>query len=338
MTMTMTRHSKKWGFTLCAWLAAAGLARGAGPELRVGASCESTGAAPGSDVAVGIAFAAGTDESSGRRNEVAAVDFTLRFDPGALTVTDVSLAPTLAESGRWEADWEGSLGRPSSPGSVTVALAPKFAAPPLPSLPDGPLVEVTLAVAADAAPQCSALGLDGVEFSTPPLGLPLAAGDLANGAVDVGGEGCADCRDNNGDGLLDLGDPDCGAQIVQVDRLARQRKNLLLKTRLARLVSDAEDVQVTVVVGGSVLVCERIDRGDFKRKKGNRLVFKARRGSSMNVRVLTLKRKRSGGTKLTATLRTTVSSEETSANVSLHVGGDRLYARTVPILTRGRRG
>jgi hypothetical protein len=330
----------------------------AGPELHVGASCETTTVEPGSPVTVPIEFRTGTDDG-GVPNRVSAIDFQLQF-PEQFTVIDVVLAARLDDSGFRAPQWQGSVGLPIVPGQTQIALEPEFALP-LPELTDGPVVEVTLALAADAAGGCAAMTLvpESVQFSAPPQGLGVDAGPLGNGAIQIAGtavtttvpastttttlaqsEQCGDCVDNDGNGAIDLADPACGAQAVVVKRVkiaGRNTQKALLQAELPMVVTP-DDLSPHVAMWVEPPAAEPshcalpvLAPGEFRmkdRKKGAQLRFKAKTGT---VRKLTLSASEARGrTTLTAVLVGVGIPEDAGiVEIGLELG-DRSFFERVP--------
>ena len=195
----------------------------AGPELSVGASCDTDRIGGGAAVTVPITFRAGTGDA-GLPNGVSAIDFAVTFAADALTVSDVRPSAGLAP-GTWTFDWERTLGLPETPGRVGIAIAPEFQFP-LPTLPDGPIAELVLTGATTGESRCLAIEIppDSVVLSTPPLGLAITPGSVTGGGVAVT-ELCQDCADNDGDGLIDLADPDCGARPISAQVMVKRTKH-----------------------------------------------------------------------------------------------------------------
>ena len=186
----------------------------AGPELSVATTCDSTPIAAGATVTVPVVFRAGTSDA-GSPNAVSAADFAVTFAADVFDVGDVRLPAGLASSGNWTLAWERTLGQPEVPGRVGILVAPELVTP-VPTLPDAAIVELLLVARADAPDRCVAIEIpiDSVVLSTPPLGHAIAPGRVTSGGVAITttvAELCRDCADNDGDDLIDLADPDCGA-------------------------------------------------------------------------------------------------------------------------------
>lgn len=185
-------------------------AAAAGPELTVSVACNTNQVGTGTTVTVPITFRAGSADS-GQPNAVSAIDMVVTFASDAFAVADVRLPGPLASSGSWAVDWERSLGLLETPGRVRIALAPEVAFP-VPTLPDGTVVELTLIAMANGQSRCVPVEIaaDSVVLSRPPVGLAVAPGPITNGGVAIT-ELCQNCVDDDSDGLIDLADPDCGA-------------------------------------------------------------------------------------------------------------------------------
>ncbi len=113
----------------------------AGPELSVGASCDTDRIGGGAAVTVPITFRAGTGDA-GLPNGVSAIDFAVTFAADAFTVSDVRLRRAGARHldirlGAHARDFRRRLDAQAS------RSAPEFQFP-LPTLPDGPIAELVL--------------------------------------------------------------------------------------------------------------------------------------------------------------------------------------------------
>jgi hypothetical protein len=279
-------------------------AAAAGPELRVAAQCD-VDRPPGTAVVVGIDFVRGTDDDTGAGNEVSGLDFTVELDPAAFEVERVALAPALAGTQAW---LDPVTPEAPAPGRLPVQLVPKFQLP-LPTLADGRIIELGLAVKPGAAAGCHDITLadDSVVFSAPPLGLSIPAGPISSGGLLVGSgpqppEICDDCTDNDGDGAIDLADSECAADGFQLGAIkaSKRKRTLTVKGKLPGALTDLGDaVRLTVSVDGvAALGCLELPADSFRNKKNKR--FTLQKNTAPGIKSLVLKRgKRTTRLKLT---------------------------------------
>jgi hypothetical protein len=347
--MTRARPGKELDMTargacstlLAALLAAPLTAAAAPPALRVVQTCDTAAASIPGTATITVALSAGTD-GSGQPNAVSALDFKLTFGASTFTVTGVRLPPALEASGSWIApDWEGSLfpGQPLPAGSVQVALAPRLAVP-LPVLPDGPVVEIDVAVEGSAAPACSVFAFppEGVVFSAPPLGVAIA-GSAQDGGVDVGGEVCDDCTDNNGNGATDMADARCtatGLTLKAAKTGKTSTKPMRLTAELAGLVSSVGGggLRLTVGAEGGTALCELLPPERFTTKKNGTLMVK----NAGKITKLVLKpQKKRGVTRVTAVLSgVALPAGAQELGVSVQASAQRFYGTGTLRTKKGR--
>jgi hypothetical protein len=153
-----------------------------GPELRIVADCATTVASPGAPTVVPIVFEAKIDDTSGERNEVSSLDFTIDFDEERSAVGDQDLTLPAAVGAKWSI----TVAVDTAAGTVRAQVVPKFAVP-LPVLDDGPVAQLGISALPSAPTGCVTLSFvpGSVVFSSPPLGLPIPPGQLGNGQMSL---------------------------------------------------------------------------------------------------------------------------------------------------------
>lgn len=327
----MTTRRTLGAFTLLSALVTATAA--AGPELIVGTSCDNDRIGGAATVTVPITFRAAVADN-GQPNAVSALDFAVTFAPDALSVSDVR--PTAAlDLEAWSFDWQRTLGLPETPGRVTIAIAPQFNRL-LPTLPDGPIAELVLTGAATGQSRCVPIEIpaDSVQLSKPPLGTWLDPGPVTGGGVTIT-EMCQDCADNDGDGLVDLADPDCGAKPLAATQMMLKRTKRgsaapkMTSTIGAALEKLTGPVRLTIRPEGvEPATCLTLEAqvSKSKRKRNRRTyVLKNRDGKKVAKLESNLKKARTSmkDGKLTGL---TPPLDATSFSVSLWLGDDPFYA------------
>ena len=318
-------------------------AAAAGPELAVGATCGANTVAPGATLTVPITFRAGTSDK-GAANEVSAADFVVSFAADAFTVGAVQLPQGLAATGQWTVDWEGTIENGQVvPGRAGILLAPNFEFP-VPRLPDGTIVELVLVAMGAARCVPIEIASDSVVLSAPPVGLEIAAGPIAGGGAMITGgppppppaEQCQDCADNDGDGLTDLADPDCGARPAtfagKPEKVTVRRKKsgavlVTMRGTLPKAFDEAtETLRVVLLPAGTGAEgCFTLEAaGTGRGKKRKRTYLFKRGGKKMATLISDLKHGRST---LAATLTgVPVPPQAPSLSVSIWSGNDPFYA------------
>lgn len=330
----------------------------AAPALQVAAACATTCVVPGGAVTVPIAFTAGGAA-------VGSIDFTLLHDP------DLRFSAAARGAALPAVDWVAPLTPPTVvPGRLPVQIAPQFRLP-LPAAPDGELALLTFTADAAAPEGCRSLSFapDAPVFSDNQLGARVPGAPATPGGLTVArtcvappttvtttstttsstlaaAEVCANCADDDADGLLDLADPDCGAAPLAVTRVVvvPGRRPTAPRTLTAKLTVPAAVPRVTLPVrvalttgATSLLPCgDELAPSRFKKRRGKRTLVATRRTASGVTKVV-LAPAKSGGTTVTLTARgLTTALAGTPVVLTLHLEG-AAYAATPTLRPQGKK-